>query len=437
MKQQSLLSLFLRYVIPTVIAMFISGAYQLVDGVFIGNIVGRDGLAAVNIGWSYITLLLGFGLMVGVGVGSHYSLAIGAGDEERALRVLGQIPTILVVSGVILGGLLYLYGEALVAIPNANRAASLMATEFVTLFALAAPMVIGSLAMPFIVRNVGTPMRAMLYMSIGILLNILASYLFIVALKWGVYGAALASILGESLAMILGGYYLIRFIRRRGIRARHFIPRGILLKDILLNGSSAFFLYIYVGVMILLHHIQLERYGGTLAISAYTITGYLITLYYFAVEGVANGVQPLLSTLYGSQRYQELRGMVRLTLWVGLGIGLLFTIALQLYPHFFALLFIHDDALLLAAAVHAIRYQLPLLFLEGLFVIATIFFQSIGEGQKALLVALGNLLFQVPILFIAPHYFGLDGIWITIPIAAILLALPIGYLFLRRYRLLI
>ncbi len=442
MNRKKLIGLFFRYVLPTMLAMFISGAYQLIDGIFIGNFVGRDALAAVNIGWSYITILLGFGLMVGIGIGSQYSLAMGREEESLALEYLGQAPAILLTFGLLFALLLIGSVDWLVSLPKANGIATENARRFVIIFALFSPFVMGSLAMPFIVRNVATPLLATLYMTIGVSVNIGLSYLLIVLLKKGVVGAAFASVIGESVAMVLGGYYLIRRGRRAGDFARnipplkwhHLTPQWRLIGRIFLNGSSAFFLYIYVGVMILLYHIQLEIYGGTLAISTYTIIGYLITVYYFAVEGVANGVQPLMSTLYGAKRTHILRFMVRLTLITGIGLGVFITLMLQLFPAYFSSLFIDDDPELLAASIHAIRFALPLLFLEGFFVIATLFFQSIGEGQKALLISIGNLLFQVPILFLLPKWIGLDGVWLTIPIAAVLLIIPVFYLFIRRYR---
>lgn len=182
-----------------------------------------------------------------------------------------------------------------------------------------------------------------------------------------------------------------------------------------------------------LHHRQLVVYGGTVAVSAYTIAGYLLTIYYFAVEGVANGAQPLISRFYGEERAKSTRFIIRLMLIVGLGLGAIITALLLIFPGFFTSWFT-DDPILKAATVHALRLHLALLFLEGLFVITAIFFQAIGEGQKALLISLGNLFIQVPFLFILPKFFGLNGVWITAPIAALVLAVPISIIFYRRYQ---
>lgn len=426
------IKLFASYVLPTVLAMFISGTYQIVDGFFVGHFIGVSGLAAVNIGWSYITLLLGFGFLVGVGVGSLYSIAKGEEDNVRARKILGQALFLLFIPGLIIGCVLYLSSPWLVSILGVGGEAAQMAIIFIRAFAFASPFVIGSLAMPFVVRNVGTPLRATGYIAAGVIVNILLSFLLISYFKVGVLGAALASIGGEIVAMVLGGYYILKQSSEK-LSWADFKPDLKLLGAILLTGSSAFFTFIYIGFIMTLHHKALVLYGGTVAVSAYTIAGYLLTIYYFAVEGVANGAQPLISRFYGEERVRSTRYITRLMVYVGLALGLIITAFLLIFPEFFTSWFT-DDPELKRVTAYALRLHLAVLFLDGLFVTATMFFQAIGEGQKALVISIGNLLLQVPFLFILPKYWGLDGVWLTMPIATVILAIPVAIMFYRRYQ---
>lgn len=427
-----IIKLFASYVIPTVLAMFISGTYQIVDGFFVGHFIGVDGLAAVNIGWSYITILLGFGFLVGVGIGSLYSIAKGEEDEEKARRILGQALFLQFVPGLLIGLILYFLAPWLVYVLGVENHSAEMAIIFIRTFAFASPFVIGSLAMPFIVRNVGTPIRATGYIAAGVMVNILLSFLLISYFRIGVVGAALASIGGEIIAMTLGGYFILK---RSGeqLSLSDFKPDFKLIGAILLTGSSAFFTFIYIGFIMTLHHKVLVEYGGTVAVSAYTIAGYLLTIYYFAVEGVANGAQPLISRFYGEERVRSTRYITRLMVYVGLGIGIIITALLLIFPEFFTSWFT-DDPELKSVTAYALRLHLAVLFLDGLFVTATMFFQAIGEGQKALVISIGNLLLQVPFLFILPKYWGLDGVWLTMPIATVILAIPVAFMFYHRYQ---
>ena len=427
-----LIKLFASYVIPTVLAMFISGTYQIVDGFFVGHFIGVAGLAAVNIGWSYITILLGFGFLVGVGIGSLYSISKGEDDDEKARKILGQALFLQFIPGILIGIILYTLSPWLVHILGIAGDSAEMAIIFIRTFSFAAPFVIGSLAMPFIVRNVGTPLRATGYIAAGVIVNILLSFLLIDYFRVGVVGAALASIGGEIVAMTLGGYYILKQSRET-LTWQDFKPDFKLIGAILLTGSSAFFTFIYIGFIMTLHHKLLVQYGGTVAVSAYTIAGYLLTIYYFAVEGVANGAQPLISRFYGEERVRSTRYVTRLMVYVGLGIGIIITALLLIFPEFFTSWFT-DDPELKSVTAYALRLHLAVLFLDGLFVTATMFFQAIGEGQKALIVSIGNLLLQVPFLFILPKYWGLDGVWLTMPIATVILAIPVAWMFYRRYQ---
>ncbi|WP_239990264.1 MATE family efflux transporter [Ignatzschineria cameli] len=426
------IKLFASYVIPTVLAMFISGTYQIVDGFFVGHFIGVEGLAAVNIGWSYITLLLGFGFLVGVGIGSLYSIAKGEEEHSRARKILGQALFLQFIPGILIGIILYTLAPWLVSILGVSGEAAEMSILFIRTFSFAAPFVIGSLAMPFIVRNVGTPLRATGYIAAGVTVNILLSFLLISYFKIGILGAALASIGGEMVAMVLGGYYVLKQSDER-LTLADFKPDFRLLGRILLTGSSAFFTFIYIGFIMTLHHKFLMEYGGTVAVSAYTIAGYLLTIYYFAVEGVANGAQPLISRFYGEERVMSTRYVTRLMIYVGLGVGIIITALLLIFPHFFTSWFT-DDPELVSVTVYALRLHLAVLFLDGLFVTATMFFQAIGEGQKALVISVGNLLLQVPFLYLLPKYWGLDGVWLTMPIATVILAIPVSFMFYHRYQ---
>ncbi len=441
MKQRTLRLLFISYVIPTLGAMLISGTYQLIDGFFIGHFIGPEGLAGANIGWSYITLLLGFGLLVGVGTGSLYSIAKGAEEDEKAKNIIGQSLTLIILPGILFGILLYALAPTLVymlsepeyRVSQTFVTTAYMAIDFIRVFAVSSPLVIGSLALPFLVRNMGQPYRATIYMAIGVSINILFSYLFIVVWEMSIFGAAIANIIGESCAMFLGLYYII-CQSGESLKLRHFKPNFSLIKDIIVNGASTFFMYIYVGFIMMLHHIMLVKYGGTVAVSAYTITGYIIMIYYLGMEGIANGVQPIISRLYGRENYLSTRVIIRMMAFVGMAYGILLTLLLQIFPYFFSSLFTNDEELL-KVTTHAIYYHLPLLFLEGVFVMVTVFFQAIGEGTKALIISVGNLFIQVPFLFILPNFLQLDGVWISMPLSSLILVIPVIYWAYKRYRL--
>ncbi len=426
---------FLSYVIPTVLAMFISGVYQVIDGIFVGNYVGESGLAGVNMGWSFIVLFLGYGLAVGVGIGSLFSIACGEEDIRKAKMILGQGGVLIVLPSIILGIIMYLSAPFLVDFMHASDETREFAIEFIQIFSIGAVGIVGSIAMPFIVRNLDSPNRATLYMAIGAGMNIAASFVFVVLFGWEIRGAVFANIIGETIAMLLGVRFVFSKHNEYTLVLNDFIPKWSLIKQILINGSSGFFMYIYVGFIMLLHQKMLIKYGSNTDLAIYAVLGYIMTIYYLVAEGIANGSQPIMSELYGKRNYHSLRAVVRMTLLSCLGVGVFCTLLLQIFPGFFANFFLQShDIGLRDHTVRAIHINLSLLFLEGIFVVAAMFFESLGEGIKALWITILNLLLQVPFLWILPKFLGVDGVWLTAPIAYVVLLMPIGWMMLRRYR---
>lgn len=433
-KNKKLISLFASYVIPTVFAMFISGIYQIIDGIFVGHFIGADGLAGINIGWPLVTALLGYGLMVGVGIGSLTSLAKGEGDLERASQTLGQMGVLILLPSALIGCLLYYFAADLVHLMGANVHSSDMAISFLQIFAICAPLVVGSITTPFIVRNLGAPKQATIFMAIGVILNILFSFLLMGYWQLELRGAAIASVIGETVAMILGLRYIFSKKSSITLSLRHFIPDRRLLAKICLNGVSSFFMYIYIGVIMVMHNYMFLKYGDTNAVAAYAITEYMLVIYYLIAEGIANGMQPIVSDLYGANRNHSVRAIMRMTLIVGIGFGVLFTLVLQIFPAFFVDFFIESDTVVTSIAISAVHLNLFVMFLEGFFIIAAAFFQALGEGHKALFITLGNMLIQVPFLIFMPLWIGINGVWLTMPISSIVLAIPVGIMTWMRYQ---
>lgn len=433
-KNKKLISHFARFVIPTVLAMLISGTYQVIDGIFVGHFIGADGLAGINIGWPLITALLGYGLMVGIGIGSLTSLANGEGNLERASCTLGQMGILILLPSAFIGGLLYYFAADLIYFMGANAHSSDMAISFLQIFAICAPLVVGSITTPFIVRNLGAPKEATIFMAIGVLLNVLFSFLFIGYWQLELRGAAIASVIGETVAMILGLRYILSRRSHIILKPRHFMPNWHLLAKICINGVSSFFMYIYIGAIMIMHNYMFLKYGDTNTVAAYAVTEYLLVIYYLIAEGIANGMQPIISDAYGANRLHSVRAILRMTLIVGIGFGAIFTLVLQIFPAFFVDLFIESDPILASIAISAVHMNLFVMFLEGFFILAAAFFQALGEGHKAVYITLGNILIQVPFLIFMPLWIGVNGVWLTMPISSIALTIPIGMMTWMRYQ---
>ncbi|MFQ3786188.1 MATE family efflux transporter [Halomonas sp. A29] len=421
-----------RYTLPAVTALLVSGMYQVVDGIFIGHAVGEPGLAGITMAVPAVLVLLAVGLMLGAGAGAQCSIAQGRGDEAQAAVMLGQGGWLLVLLGVPVGGMLLFGGEAFLALQGATGQVARLGSDYLTVMAWGAPLVLASLALPFWVRNLGAPRLATLAMVTGGLVNIAFDYVFILWLGWELLGAALATLLAESFTVLICLGFLLS--RKPPVRLRWQPLRLAACRSVLGTGGASMVMYLYLGVVTVLHNVLLMRYGGSVQVAAYAITGYLLAFYYMLAEGVANGMQPLISYFHGARRSNDIKRVFLLGLYTGLGFGVAMVAVLMLWPSHVAGIFASDDAGLLAAAALGIRLHLFALFLDGFIVLAACFFQAMGMGRQAMLITLGNMAIQVPFLALLPLGLGLTGVWLALPLSNLALACVVLAMVMRQWQ---
>ncbi|VXB21655.1 Multi antimicrobial extrusion protein (Na(+)/drug antiporter), MATE family of MDR efflux pumps [Pseudomonas sp. 8BK] len=429
---QSITRTFWRYSIPAIAALMISGLYMVVDGIFIGHAMGATGLSAINMAWPLSGVMLAIGMMIGMGGGAQCSLAQGAAQWPQARGYLAQALWLLVLLGIPTGVLVVLVGPSFMALQGAENDLAQLGNDYLRVIGWSAPLVFGSIALPLLVRNLGAPRLATLAMLVGALANVALDYLFIIVWQWGLHGAALATVMGESLSVLI----CLGFICSRHnplqmpLAACTFNLRKSL--DILTTGFSSMLMYLYMSLVVVLHNLLFMHYGSPLQVAAYAIAGYLMAFYYMFAEGVCGGMQPLVSYFYGAREPDKVRRVLRLGLLTAVGSGVLMTAALLLLPRLFAGIFSGSDHTLLDASVLGLRLHLFAMFLDGFIILAASFFQAMGQARYATLVTVGNMLIQLPFLALMPLLLGLNGVWLALPLSNVCLSLVVIWMLRRQ-----
>lgn len=425
---------FWRYTLPAVAALVVSGLYQIIDGMFIGRSMGAEGLSAINMAWPLSGMLFAVGMMIGMGCGAVCSIAQGARKYERARQALAQGLLLIVVLGVVLGAVVVWLAPAFMRMQGAEGRIAQLGVDFLRVVGMAGPLVLASIALPLLVRNLGAPRLATLAMITGCIVNVALGYLFIIELNGGLKGAALATVIGESASMLICLTYV--FSRRNRLRpqTQDAAPQPRLCGEVLSTGVSSMLMYLYISLVVVLHNLLFMKYGGPLEVAAYGITGYLLAFYYMLAEGICGGMQPLVSYYHGARQPRNVRKVLRLGLMSGVGFGVVFVVLLMLMPWLFAGIFTAGDEALMAVTVQGIRLHLFVLFLDGFIILAATFFQAMGRARNATLITLSNMLILFPFLGVLPLLLGLNGIWLSLPISNICLALLVGVMLFRQVR---
>jgi putative MATE family efflux protein len=425
---------FWHYTLPTVAAMLVNGLYQVIDGIFIGQYVGADGLAGINVSWPVIGCILGLGMMVGVGTGAISSIRQGAGKTEEAKQVVTTGLGLLVLSFPVIALGLGLYGDDLLRLQAAEGRVFELGKQYLDILIYAALFTLGSIALPFLLRNDNSPRLATYLMVLGALVNIVLDYLFIGQFGWELKGAALATAISQALTTLLGvSYFFSRHATMR-FTLNTLAFRFTEVPQICAIGLSSLFMYMYGSVMVAVHNWLFTQHGGVVVVGAYAIIGYIVTIYYLTVEGIANGMQPLASFNYGARKPQQVRQLLAIAMWSAVLLGIGFILLVNIWPQEIVAIFNAQDSQLLEVARTGIHLHMFTLFLDGFIVVASAYYQSIGDSKKAMYTTAGNMLAQLPFLLLLPPLLGLNGVWLAYPISNIAVAVILVYVLRKDMR---
>ncbi len=447
--------IFLRYSLPAIAAMLVNGLYQIVDGIFIGQAIGYQGLAAINMVWPILLFLMGFGIMIGIGAGSLLSIHQGESvlspkteiDSLFSAKLLLNSLYLILVLGLVSSIVLTLFTDSLLTLQGGTGEGINQAKDYLYWFKLGALISILSAALPLLIRNDNSPLLATSLMALGAVLNIAFDYLFILVFNYGLEGAAIATLLAQLIVCLLGGLYFFSDASTQAFHGRTLTSskcRTILLKPqqltleaifkldiklikkILVLGASSLIIYLYTSVMVGLHNALFMQYGDAITVGAYAIIGYLMVLYYFIAEGIADGSQPPVSYFFGAKKVQDIRALILLSTKVTLFIGIGWSLILNLFPNELIQLFSQGNDVLIMTTIKGIQLHLFALALDGFIMLASIYFTSVNQAKKALFIAISNMLIQLPFLYFLPKWLGLEGVWLAMPISNVLLFLVVA-----------
>ncbi|MDW6093751.1 MATE family efflux transporter [Vibrio rhizosphaerae] len=432
---ESVAQAFWRFAIPSIVAMLVSGLYQIIDGLFVGQYVGSEGLAGVNMAMPLLGLIMGFGLLIGMGGGSVLSQY--RGEKNRYAMQATLVTALFLVVGIgLLATLVFIsFGKTGLHLQGATSHTLMLSWQYVEVMSYGALISIGASAMPMLVRNDDSPNMATRFIVAGALLNIVLDYVLLGIFGMGLKGAAVATLIAQLATCVLCLRYFTS-AKAKTVLSLHQFDKNI-AQRIMQLGASNLVMFIYMSFIIALHNRLFMDYGDTTQLAAFAIVGYLASCYYFFAEGLVSGLQPPVSYYLGAKQYPRIIQTVKLAFSVTIGSGIVVVLVLNLFPAFFASFFTHANQPLIEATKVGIRLHLMALFLDGFLFMASIYFVAVGKSGQALFVSVGNMVVQLPFLFMLPRLFGIEGVWLSVPLSNIaftLVVLPMLWMNLKGLR---
>ncbi len=415
--------LFWRYVTPTVAAMLITGIYVTIDGIFVGHVLGQDGMAGLMLAYPICAVLYAVGALIGMGASSLVSFYLGQGNPAKARHIVGNALVMVLLASALLSFIGIRYGEPMLAWMGAEGEIFTAGLAYLQAYAWLGVFAVLSMAFSSLLRNDGRPGFVTLIMVVGGLLNVLLDYLLMVVFPFGLAGVATATMLSQAVTGLACLWHFFTPRSQLRISWDTLRPDLRLMGETVRLGVSSFLMYLYLSVVLALHNKALLAVGTSLHVAAYGVISYTEAFFYLVFEGIAMGIQPIASFNAGAGHWRRVQRIRNLALGVTLGIALCAMFPLYLWPEAAVYLFAGDNATLLPVASLGIWLYFWGLPMEGLLLVGATYFQAINRARIASLLTGGKLVLIGGFLWGFSTLWGVPGVWLALPTCSSLLVL--------------
>ena len=418
-KSMSVGKLFTKLLVPTIMGMAASALFTVVDGIFVGNGIGSDAMAAVNISAPIFMIITGVGLMFGMGGGILTSINLSQGKKKVANINFTQSVIALVFISLVMTLLLTIFPHKIATLFGSDEYLMDMVVEYLFWFSISLPFTVLVVALPFFIR-LTNPKISMWAMLAATVVNIILDYLFIFVFKWGLFGAAIATDIGE----FVGAAIMIIYLFRHSIAIR-FVWLKLSVKSLLLTlrnvgymiklGFSVFLSEITISVMIISGNYVFMDYMGADGVAAYSVICYLFPIIFMVFNATVQSAQPIISYNYGCGQMKRSDNALRLSMLFTLAFAFSIMLLFICFTRSIVTLFIPDTAS--AAWGYAVA-GLPLFATDYLFfginIIIIGYYTSIELLRRAISLTVLRGILPVVFFFTLPLLLDVNGIWLAV-----------------------
>lgn len=411
--EESIGKLLLKYSIPAIIGMLVNALYNIVDRMFIGRIpeVGSLALTGVGITMPIMSILLAFGMLIGIGSTANISLNLGRGKKDVAEKLIGSAVTLSLIVGIAITAIGLIFINPILNIFGASSNTLFYAKEYITVILVGSTFNILSFALNSTVRADGNPKMASFTMIVGCLTNVVLDYVFVFMFNMGIKGAAFATVISQALTFFIILYYYTKGKSNLKLKVQNLKLQKSLIMMTFAIGIAPFATQIANSLVQVVANNALKTYGNDLAIGAMTVISSLNMVFMMPIFGINQGCQPIIGFNYGARKFERAKktfiyATIAATIICSIG-GIL----IQLFPQL-AISIFNNDAELTGLAVKGLRIYLLMMPIVGINIVATSYYQSVGKAKMSMFVSLlRQVILLIPFTLILPKFMGLDGVW--------------------------
>lgn len=426
-----------QYALPAIIAMTAASLYNIIDRVFIGQVIGKMAISGLAITFPFMNLAAAFGAAVGIGASTTISVKLGQKDYKSAENILGNTVTLNLIIGLAFGGICLIFLDPILRFFGASDVTLPYARDYMQVILAGNVFSHMYFGMNAILRAASKPRIAMFATIFTVIMNILFDIVFILWLHWGIKGAAFATIISQVIALCWQMKLFANKNELLHLKEGIYKLKSNLVKNIISIGISPFLMNACACIIVIFINNQLVKFGGDLAVGAYGVANSIAMIFIMFVIGLNQGMQPIAGFNYGAQKYDRMMQVVKLSIITATCIMFIGWSLAMFAPYYCVRLFTKDPELILRSikAISIIMMMYPFI---GCQMVITNFFQCIGKVKVSIFLSLSRqLLFLLPLLVILPNFYNVNGVWAAIPTSdfiAVVVSITIMTIYLRRLK---
>ncbi|MDR1723481.1 MAG: MATE family efflux transporter [Tannerella sp.] len=423
-----------QYAIPAIVAMIAASLYNLVDSIFIGHGVGALAISGLSITFPFMNIAAAFGSLVGVGAGTLISVRLGQKDYATAQSILGNVVVLNVFIGLVFTIISLIFIDPILYFFGASENTIGYARDYMVIILLGNVVTHLYFGLNNVLRAAGHPRKAMMLTINTVILNTVLDPIFIFGFKWGIQGAAIATVIAQIVSLV---WQNSMFRDKRELL--HFTkgiykPNMRIIRDMLSIGLSPFLMNVASCIIVMLINNGLKRYSGDLAIGAFGIINRLSFMFLLIVMGLNQGMQPIAGYNYGARLYDRVEEVLKKTIFVATIITTSAFVIGEFFPELASRAFTSDEELI-ALSVYGMRINVMLFPLIGAQIVIANFFQSIDMSGKAIFLSLiRQVIVLIPCLIILPKFYGVTGVWVSMPVSDLAACIVSTVMIIHQFR---
>ncbi len=407
----------LQFSLPAIISMILTSLVTIADGFFIGNYVGKEGIAAVNLGLPIIYLYLGVGLMVSIGGVAIAGMELGSGDRTACNQVFRQTIATTFAFSVLISCVMIFCFQPMLSILHADDCVTGYFREYYRIMLLELPVMVMNSAFGMFIRGEGNPEYYMKVSVINVLLNIILDYAFAGWFRMGVSGIAAASLLSALVSLLCILLFFAKKAKVYRLGKFHFSWK-ICMKSIL-NGSSEFIGEMSTGIAMFAYNFVIMRRIGADGVTAFTIVGYIAYAFSMIIVGFGQGASPLISFSYGAKEKNLARDIRKKTNCYVFGAGIVVFLLMMAGTGWYSGIFVQSGNVEGMIRSGMIIFMTSFFF-SGINSITSFYFTATGRAlESAVISASRGLVVLIFCIFTLPVLFGMTGVWMAAPVTEI------------------